>query len=262
MGFESVHITSANFDRAEAERWLGEQPWAFADPFGTGQWHISGRAQAAKAARDARAADASRFPPGVVVFPKDGGLTLEARADAATFVRTRQFLEACVPADAVMRRDTNDEDEPFDLDVLISLELPSAEELEDDPFARPVTEGQIVTWAVGDDDDPAGRWELEVHSSGALHMSHSVGTKVVREVRKELSPLARLAWLEAAAHLDEDDDEVEEVLPPSRVVCVTVERDDDMWSLYMDAQAPSPSAAPLAELVAQWRMVLDKAAPA
>ncbi len=257
MPFESLLITPAAPIDAQATRsWLVAQDWAFEDPHGTGRLHLSGHANQARLRQASRAQDASRFPAGVVAEVHSDRLYLEARADAATLARARALVEHALGAgSATMRRDGLAE-EPLDLDKAFGP-LPPAESLDGDALARPVTKGRIVTFALGDEEAPGGHWELEVHSSGVLGVTHTVDGAVVHRRRGALPATARLDWLEAAAHLDEDDDETEQILPKPRLLCVTVELPDDEWSLFMDVDAPSPSATLLVALVRRWRGALD-----
>lgn len=258
MSFESLHlIPSEGYDPAATRAWLSARPWAFADPHGSGAFHLSGRARDALAARERRVADPSRFPPGVVVNVRDDGLGLEALADAATMARAKEFVTWQLSTGSWrMKRDWLTDEEPADIGVLFPEPLPDTDLLVDDPLGRPVLAGRIVVWARGEEDDPAGVWEIEVHSSGALAYSHTGGGHAHR-VRGELDAAARLAWLEAAAHLDEDDDELFEPRPKDQIVRVGVETPDDDWSLFMDGEAPSRSAEPLARIVAAWQPLLE-----
>jgi hypothetical protein len=255
MTFESLQLTrQGGFDATAARAWLSSQPWAFVDPHGE-RIHVSGRHSDVASNLAFRQANPDRFPFGVVVEFGDTGMILEARADAVTLVRTKEFLSYALQDGAwTMRLDGGAQEVPADISVLFPHPDPPEHELADDPLGRPVQVGQLTSYMVGGQDD---KWELKVHSSGALSLTQARDGSVVHSVRGGLEPEARLAWLKAVAHLDEDDDELEGKLDSAYVLCVMVETDDDDWSLYMDVRDPSPTASKLTALIEAWRPILD-----
>lgn len=256
MAFEEATLSpaaSTPYDPATVRAWLAEQTWAFLDPVDGKLWHASGRARDAARSKDLRLADPKRFPLGLLIDVRDDVVYLASRADAATLARTRTLVAELLDAGAWTFRIDQAAEQALTLDALFPERLPDAEELVDDALERPVLAGQLVLWEHGDEDAPGGRTAITVHSTGAFGLSRPDGT----EIRGELDPLARLAWLEAAAYLDEDDDEIEDPIAPEFLVHVSVETEDDEWALYVDSRELPSSVRPLAHLIEQWLAVLS-----
>jgi hypothetical protein len=255
MAFEEATLfpAGAAYDPGAVRDWLASCDWAFLDPVEGKLWHLSGRPRDADRARTLRLAAPDRFPLGLLVDVRPDSVYLASRADAPVLARTRTLVAYLLETgDWTVRLDWASETEPLTLERLFPEDLPDLADLVDDPLGRPVMSGQVLLWERGNEDAPGGRWAIEVHSSGAAEFSVHVGRERTHHVRGDLDPEARLAWLEAAAFVDEDDDEIESAVAPQDLVHISVENSDEEWALYLDAHELPPSVRRLGALIEAW----------
>ncbi|HHN73686.1 MAG TPA: hypothetical protein ENK10_00500, partial [Acidobacteria bacterium] len=93
MSFESALLTPERpYDLDRVRTHLAGLPYAFVDPHGSGVFHLSGTAAAARHAADQRRADPDRFPPGVLVTLRPDGVLVDQRPLPDAQARGREFV--------------------------------------------------------------------------------------------------------------------------------------------------------------------------
>jgi hypothetical protein len=244
MAFESALFrpTTGSYDRAAVTAHLDALPHAFRDPIAGVKFHLSGTSASARANREARVRDPSRFPYGVLVELRPEGVLVDQAPIGDALARARALVSWLLEQGSFTVETELGKPRPVDINELYPDPLPDLDTLLDDLFSSPPLLGVLWTWREGDI-----VWQL---SQGRHWRLERPG---LPPQLGQLSPADAAAWQKLSAALDPDAIDAGASDDPAEIASLTRESPDEEAVLYYDRRHPPAEVADALSALAHWR---------